>query len=460
MNRSQGVFIPKEKDIKDQVDEQDVKCLEKLIKERTHFLEDYAKKLEKEIKENKSLTRMIEHIKREWERTVDAIPDLIALIDKNFNFVRLNKSMANVMGLTPKEAVGLKCYKAFHGANSPPDFCPHTKMLKDGKQHKIEFFDDVRDKYYEVIVVPYREIDGSLTGCVHVARDITERKLAEKERQLLEAQLLHSQKLESVGQLAAGIAHEINTPTQYIASNIDFLDEAFNDLIAFIEKINSDLFSCNNSQLSNVLSNIKEAIEEADFEYLKEEIPLAIKQTREGVSKITSIVRAMKEFSHPGTKEKEPSDINKIIETTLTISRNEWKYVSTVETELAEDLPLVPCLPNELGQVFLNLIVNASHAIQEKLGDNSEEKGKITIKTKRDNNFIEIIISDTGTGIKKEIKDRVFDPFFTTKEVGKGTGQGLAIARNVIVDKHGGSIDFESKEGEGTTFYIRLPISQ
>jgi len=458
MNRSQEIFSSEKGYEHKAIIKEDVKCLEKLIKERTHFLEDYAKKLEKEIKENKSLTRMIEHIKKEWERTVDAIPDLIALIDKNFNFVRLNKAMANAMGLSPKEAVGLKCYEAFHGCDKPPDFCPHIKMLKDGRQHKIEFFDDVRSKYYEVIVVPYKEVDGSLTGCVHVARDITERKVSEKERQLLHAQLLHSQKLESVGQLAAGIAHEINTPTQYIATNIDFLDEGFKDIIAFIEKVNSNILSYSNNS-SHFLSDFKNALEDIDFDYLKEEIPLAIEQSRDGISKITSIVRAMKEFSHPGTKEKEPSDINKIIETTLTISRNEWKYLATVETDLSKDLPLVPCLPNELGQVFLNLIVNASHAIEEKLGDNSEEKGKITIKTKRENNFVEIIISDTGIGIKDEIRDRVFDPFFTTKEVGKGTGQGLAIARNVIVDKHGGSIDFESKEGDGTTFYIRLPIS-
>jgi len=459
MKSSKELLSSTELKYRDQVFSQDVKCLEKLIKERTKFLENYTKKLEKEIKENKNLTKMIEHIKREWERTVDAIPDLIALIDKNFTFVRLNKAMANIIGLSPKEAVGLKCYKAFHGCDSPPEFCPHKKMLKDGKQHKVEFFDEVRSKYYEVIVVPYKELDGKITGCVHVARDITERKIAEKERQLLQAQLLHSQKLESVGQLAAGIAHEINTPTQYIATNIDFLDEAFKDIISFIDRLCNDMFSCN-SNLSAILSNIKEAIEEIDLEYLKEEIPLAISQTREGISKITSIVRAMKEFSHPGTKEKEPSDINKIIEITLTISRNEWKYIATVETELAEDLPLIPCLPNEMGQVFLNIIVNAVHAIEEKLGDNSEEKGKIKIKTQRDNDFVEIIISDTGIGIKNDIKDRIFDPFFTTKEVGKGTGQGLAITHNVIVDKHGGSIDFDSEEGKGTTFYIRLPISQ
>ncbi len=437
----------------------DIRYFEKLIKEKTDFLEDYTKKLEKEIRENKSLTRMIEHIKREWERTVDAIPDLIALIDRNFNFVRLNKAMANVMGLTPKEAVGLKCYKAFHNADAPPDFCPHKKLLKDGKQHKIEFFDERRQRYYEVIVVPYKEADGTTSGCVHVARDITERKRSEKEKELLHAQLLHSQKLESVGQLAAGIAHEINTPAQYIASNIDFLDEGFKDVISLIEEINNIVFSTK-CDIARLISSIKDLEEEIDLDYLKEEIPTAIEQTREGISKITSIVRAMKEFSHPGSKEKELSNINKIIETTLTISRNEWKYVAEMETDLSEDLPPISCLANELGQVFLNLIVNAVHAIQERLGDNSEDKGKITIRTKKGNDgFIEISISDTGVGIREEIKDRIFDPFFTTKEVGKGTGQGLAIVRNVVVDKHGGSIDFKSRVGEGTTFYIRLPIT-
>ncbi len=439
---------------------QDIKNLGKLIEERTALLEHHAQELEKEIRENKSLTAMIEHIKREWERTVDAIPDLIALIDKKFNIIRLNKAMADIMGKTPKEAIGTKCYLAFHNINHPPKFCPLKKLLVDGKQHTVEIFDERRKKYYEVIVVPYRDTDGTIVGCVHVARDITERKKSEEEKEYLHAQLLHSQKLESVGQLAAGIAHEINTPTQYIATNIDFLDEEFEGLIDLLDKTQEQLFSKPVSDIESVCKPLKEAFDEADLDYLREEIPLAINQSRDGISKITSIVRAMKEFSHPGNKEKELADINKIIETTIIISKNEWKYVADIETHLTQDIPMIPCLPNELGQVFLNLIVNAVHAIKEKIGENPEDqKGKITITTRKNGKWNEINISDTGNGIPKSIQDRIFDPFFTTKEVGKGTGQGLAISRNVIVNKHNGTIEFKSVQGEGTTFYIRLPIS-
>ncbi|MFC1735778.1 sensor histidine kinase, partial [Candidatus Hydrogenedentota bacterium] len=173
---------------------------------------------------------------------------------------------------------------------------------------------------------------------------------------------------------------------------------------------------------------------------------------------VASIVRAMKEFSHPGTDEKTAVDLNRAIENTITVARNEWKYVADVNTEFEPDLPLVPCLPGEFNQVILNLLVNAAHAISDVVGDGSSGKGTITITTRAKGGFAEIEIGDTGGGIPDRARERIFDPFFTTKEVGKGTGQGLAIAHNVIVDKHSGAITFESEEGKGTTFHIRLPL--
>ena len=210
-----------------------------------------------------------------------------------------------------------------------------------------------------------------------------------------------------------------------------------------------------------LVDRIEEAVEEADLEYLLEEVPQAISQSRDGIKRVTSIVRAMKDFSHPGGKEKELSDINQVIETTVTIARNEWKYVSEVELDLKDGLSPVPCLKDEMGQVILNLIVNAAQAISAKLGENPVgEKGLIKISTSCDDKLLEIRVSDTGTGIPRDARDKVFQPFFTTKDVGKGTGQGLAIAHNVVVDKHGGTIEFETEVGKGTTFIIQLPVDR
>jgi len=176
------------------------------------------------------------------------------------------------------------------------------------------------------------------------------------------------------------------------------------------------------------------------------------------VERVAKIVRAMKEFSHPGPKEKTLTNINRAIENTITVARNEWKYVSEMILDLDPDLPLVPCHPNEFNQVILNLVINAAHAIADVVGKGATNKGKITVSTRRKGDKVEISVKDTGTGIAPEIRSKIFDPFFTTKEVGKGTGQGLAIARSIVVDKHGGTINFETEVGKGTTFTIHLPI--
>ena len=283
-----------------------------------------------------------------------------------------------------------------------------------------------------------------------MAEDVTERKV-------LHAQLLQAQKLESVGQLAAGIAHEINTPTQYIGDNVRFLKDAFGDL----EKVRGHYERLLGAARDNTLSaatvqEVTDALASTDADYLFEEIPKAIEQTLEGIGRVAKIVGAMKEFSHPGSKEKTSVDLNHAIENTITVARNEWKYVADVETEFDPTLPLISCLPGEFNQVILNLIVNAAHAIAE-AGKGSAEKGKITVQTRDSREWAEIRIQDTGVGIPEKVRARIFDPFFTTKETGKGTGQGLAIARSVVVGKHGGTIDFETEEGKGTTFIIRLP---
>lgn len=279
------------------------------------------------------------------------------------------------------------------------------------------------------------------------------------ERKSMEEQLLRAQKLESIGQLAAGIAHEINTPTQYVGDNTRFLQDAFADLDRLVEAYKELLSAAKRGPVPpETVERTEEAFRAADADYLATEIPKAIEQSLEGVSRVSKLVQAMKAFSHPGQDEKSPVDLNGTIKSTVTVSRNEWKYVADMKLDLDPDLPMVPCLVGEFNQVVLNIIVNAAHAIEALHGGDREGKGVIAISTRRDGNWVEVRIADSGTGIPEEIRSRIFDPFFTTKEVGKGSGQGLAIAHAVIADKHGGTIGVETEPGRGTTFVIRLPL--
>lgn len=267
-----------------------------------------------------------------------------------------------------------------------------------------------------------------------------------------------AQKLESVGQLASGIAHEINTPTQYIGDNVSFLKDAFQDITNLLGSYERMLSAAKEHGLpAEIIRDMVAAVELADSDYLLAEIPKAIDQTLEGVDRVSTLVDAMKEFSHPGTKEKVPIDLNHSIDSTITVARSEWKYVANMETDFDATLPPIRCYPGEINQVVLNLIVNAAHAIGDVVEKNSSHKGTIRVQTRNLLAWAEIRIQDTGSGIPVGVQSRIFDPFFTTKEIGKGTGQGLAIARSVVVDKHNGNIRFETEEGKGTTFIIRLP---
>jgi signal transduction histidine kinase/uncharacterized membrane protein affecting hemolysin expression len=274
----------------------------------------------------------------------------------------------------------------------------------------------------------------------------------------LENELAQAQKLESVGRLAAGVAHEINTPVQFVSDSVHFVREAMDDLSVIVDKYR-ELRTATESGM-NVAAAAKaaeDAEDEADLDYILENAPVALDRARDGLGRVAAIVRSMKEFAHPDRKEKAQADINQAISSTLVIASNEYKYVADVETEFAE-LPLVNCFAGEINQVVLNLIVNAAHAIGDVV-KGTGTKGKIRVVTRMLDDGIEISIADTGKGIPVEVRSRIFDPFFTTKEVGKGTGQGLAIARAVIVEKHGGTLHFETEIGRGTTFYIRLPVA-
>lgn len=287
-----------------------------------------------------------------------------------------------------------------------------------------------------------------------------ELQAALRELQLTQAQLLQANKLESVGQLAAGIAHEINTPAQFIATNIDFLDDAFSDIRSLLTTLEKTLAHKSGDSSQPPWTLVKEALIETDWDYLQQEIPSAISQTREGIRRISAIVGAMKEFSHPSSKDKIYNNINLLLETTVTVATNEWKYWATIDTDFDPDLPLVWCLADEMGQALLNILINAAHAIEQRMKTNPDSsKGHITLRTRREEEDVVISIADDGCGMEPEILGRIFDPFFTTKGVGKGTGQGLAITHDVITKKHAGTIRVQSRKGEGSCFTLRLPIA-
>ena len=279
-----------------------------------------------------------------------------------------------------------------------------------------------------------------------------------KARLLMEVELRQAQKLESVGRLAAGVAHEINTPVQFVSDSIHFLRDATTDLMGVVEKLRVVQRSILEGATPTQAAAEAEAVEEeADLPYLLENVPKAFDRSLDGLGRVATIVRSMKEFAHPDSTRITTVDLNRAIETTLTVARNEYRDVADIELELG-DIPAMSCHAGDLNQVFLHIIVNAAHAIADVV-KGTEKRGIISVKTSRDGEHVKVAISDTGSGIKEEILERIFDPFFTTKEVGKGSGQGLAVARSIVVDRHGGDISVETEVGRGTTFVIRLPMA-
>jgi signal transduction histidine kinase len=334
-------------------------------------------------------------------------------------------------------------------------------MIVERQEHRRNLEERVQARTQELL-----EANTALEAAISRAASVTvdlqnaNRRLQDEaaERKLIEVQLVQAQKLESIGQLAAGIAHEVNTPIQYIGDNCLFLKSSFVEMQKVFQQHEELLNFAKTSKLNVELTNrLESELAGLDSEFLREEIPKAIDQSIEGVERVSQIVKAMKEFAHPGSGEKVPVNLNHAIRNTLMVCRNEVKHSAMVVTDLEPGLPLVHCLVGEFNQVILNLVVNAAHAMEgaRKAGT----LGTIKVSTRSDGAFIEIRVQDNGTGIPEPIRNKIFDPFFTTKEVGKGSGQGLAIARNAIVKKHGGTLTFETEEGVGTTFIVRIPIS-
>lgn len=436
--------------------------LESRVVRRTAALLEANQALEIENCERKRAETKLKETQQFLRKVIDSVPNMIFVKDSEGRFMLANKSLADMYGITTGEIIG----------KTDADFSKDIERIKQvaaDEQHVMENLEEkfiYEEKFTDVngnshwlqtVKRPLVLGDGGLRHVLCIATDLTDRKI-------LENKLRHSQKMESIGQLAAGIAHEINTPTQYVSDNAFFIRDSFADVgkVLFncrelIEKITSDDWDLD----LDLVRRVEAQFDDNDIEYLIEEIPKSIEQALEGVSRISKIVCSMRTFAHPGAIEMKPSDINKAIESTVAVAHNEWKYVADLETVFDENLPLVPCLLDEFNQVILNMIINATHSIADAGSERNSHKGKITITTKQaDNQWAEIRIADTGGGIPCEYQNRIFDPFFTTKEVGKGTGQGLAISHNVIVEKHKGHLSFETEPNNGTTFIIRLPLEK
>jgi len=409
----------------------------------------------RDISDRKAAEEARRNAHRESELFINCVPSILIGLDLRGRVQRWNLtaaatfgiSKANVRGkplkdcgihwLNPKTQAEIDSWLSLTGSKR----CEDLSFEKNGEPHSLG-----------VTVNPIKFADEKQAGLLITGADTTE-------RMHLEEQLRQSQKLEAIGQLAAGIAHEINTPIQYVANNTAFIKESWESviqLLALCETMRQEAASGPVSAES--IATLERLVKHADVEYLQKEMPNAINQSLEGLKRVAQIVKAMKEFSHPGSDEKAPIDINRSIETTIAVARNEWKYVADVITDFDSSLPPVPCFQGQFNQVILNLIVNAAHAIASVVGDGSQEKRKITITTRQVGESAEIAIQDAGPGIPAEIRSRVFEPFFTTKAVGKGTGQGLALAHATIVKAHQGRIWFETEVGRGTTFFIQLPL--
>ena len=370
---------------------------------------------------------------------IDLIPAFIYAKDTNSRFIAMNAALARNMGTDSAQAIGKTDFDFFEPDLAQKFYSDEQALLESGTaiiDLEEPGFDKVTGMPRTVVTskVPLRDENGMVIGIIGVGFDITERKFAE-------LRLAQSEHLESIGRLAAGVAHEINTPIQYLNDSVYFIREAMQDLLA------------HNARLAAMLPSPPEADE--DLEDLKKELPPALDRVVDGLGRIAEIVRSMKEFSHVDQREMSRVDLNRAINSTLIIARSEYKYVADVKTDF-QDLPPVTCHGGQINQVVLNLVVNAAHAIADKV-KGTPEMGLITVKTCIEDKFAVVSVSDTGGGIPEAIRKRIFEPFFTTKEVGKGTGQGLSIAHNVI-KAHGGTLTFVTEIGKGTTFTVRLPL--
>lgn len=358
-----------------------------------------------------------------------------------------NRVAVQLYGYRPEESVGKHVWAVIDGdqANGLNTHVAHVAEHGRASFESIDVRKDGSTVQTSVTVSSIYDDAGELLGFVATTRDMSERKAREAETH-------QESKLEALGRLSAGLAHEINSPIQFVGDNARFLEDAYQDLIGAVHFYRGLLDTSNPIGWSERQERVRQAEAGLDFEYLQKEIPSAVAQSLEGIERVSTIVRAMKMFSHPGHEEQVPANLNDALTATATVTRHQVSSVADLRLDLSE-LPPVRCNIADLNQVFLNLIVNATDAIAE-----TGTPGVIRVSTELEEDHVVIRISDTGGGIPDHVRPKIFDPFFTTKEVGRGSGQGLPLARGVVHEGHGGTLTVDTAAGVGTTFTVRLPI--
>jgi PAS domain S-box-containing protein len=400
------------------------------------------------------------HQRDRLEQVVQALDDGVIVFDEDLMVEHFNPEALRMVGITADALTegGMRGLARLPGLDQRVRQVLEQLIEYETSRSGYQRLDDVTSMAVSgeealslsMSFIPVVE-NQKLQSVVITIRDLTELKHYESE-------LNQAQKLEAVGRLAAGIAHEINTPMQFVSDNLRFFQDAFYAMKNVLDVADALTAKVDEERPEDwAVRSFRDAKRTNDVDFFRAEIDTALSQTIDGIERVSSIVRAMKNFAHPGSDKPSPTDLNSAIESVLVVARNEIKYVANVETEFGE-IPLVPCLIGDINQVFLNLFVNAAHAIAERVAG-SHDRGKIVVRTYTDDDSVVVEIEDTGTGIPPDIAKRIFDPFFTTKDIGKGTGQGLALARNVITKRHGGTLTFKTALGVGTTFTIRLPLS-
>lgn len=392
---------------------------------------------------------------REKRRVLDSLSAFLVGVDSEGRVVEWNSVAGAIFGVGDEQALG----RRFADLELPWDRAAVAQAVDEcratgGRVRRdnvtVQPGGEETARVVAFTVNPTQ--NGHGRGFVIIGSDVTE-------RQMLEMQLHQAQRLEAVGTLAAGIAHEINTPMQFVSDNLRFVQQSVEPLADLLKVMPEVIEAGKGGALDPALAEkLRDASNGVDVEFLATEIPAALGEMHEGVQRVTTIVRAMKDFSHPGHQGRQAADLNKAIATTIAVARNEYKYVADVETDFG-DIPALECFVADLNQVFLNLLVNAAHAIKDAIGEGTGRRGRIRVSTAFVDEAIEIRFADTGCGIPEKVRAKIFDQFFTTKAVGKGTGLGLAIARAVVVEKHHGTITFETEVGKGTTFIVRLPVA-
>lgn len=388
---------------------------------------------------------------------IEHIPHAVFWKDSERRYLGCNARFAQTLGLNSfQDIVGKTDADLYHDPAEAQNISDADQAVVTGGQDVIAQNQAIRmpDKTVREILyskVPLRSQEGKVFGMLGVFGDITEQKRMER-------QLADARQLESIGRLAAGVAHEINTPMQYISDNVEFLSDSTSQVFELIDSVQAQIAQLQQTPATNAsasLANLRRF--DTKFDFIREQVPRAIKDCLTGSRRVIEIVTAMKVFAHPGTKSFVNADLNDLIHSTTSITRNRWKYCAQVELDLAPDLPTVRCLPSEINQVILNLIINAADAVTERYGTSDEVRGLITIATRRVADGVTIEVRDNGPGIPEAIQGQIFNPFFTTKGVGKGTGQGLTLCYAVVCNKHGGSLTVESQVGEGATLRVFLP---